>query len=220
MCFHYYWVNVQINFRTKRSGLCHLLSHSTFWKPDGVYVLVHAIVMLDVPNKPLKTKALENHAGITHLSFWNVHQDSKAGQVAALARDMALVSGKQLASSGGPGTCSANPVGKKGIPGSHPLISILPPAAITLQDSSCSTTREARKYQDRNIYSCHLPENVINLKSLELMYFLMWHLTLPASICVFVTFWFQFKIIYKKFHFCVSDHTSKMGKRLHSANWP
>lgn len=88
--------------------------------------------MLDVPNKPLKTKGLENHTGITHLSFWNVHQDGKAGQVAALARNMALVSGKQLASPGGPGTCSANPVGKKGISGSHPLISPVPPAVITL----------------------------------------------------------------------------------------
>lgn len=35
-----------------------------------------------------------------------------------------------------------------------------PPAAIALQGSSCSTTREDCKYQDRNIYSCHLPERV------------------------------------------------------------
>lgn len=41
----------------------------------------------------------------------------------ALASDMALVSGKQLTSSRGPGTCPANPVGKKGISESCPLIS-------------------------------------------------------------------------------------------------
>lgn len=41
----------------------------------------------------------------------------------ALASNMALVSGKQLTPSGGPGTCPANPVGKKGISECHPLIS-------------------------------------------------------------------------------------------------
>lgn len=41
----------------------------------------------------------------------------------ALASDMALISGKQLTPSGGPGTCPANPVGKKGISESHPQIS-------------------------------------------------------------------------------------------------
>lgn len=41
----------------------------------------------------------------------------------ALASNMALVSGKQLTSSGGPGTCPTNPAGKKGISESRPLIS-------------------------------------------------------------------------------------------------
>jgi len=41
----------------------------------------------------------------------------------ALASNVALVSGKQLTSSGGPGTCPTNPAGKKGISESRPLIS-------------------------------------------------------------------------------------------------
>lgn len=75
-------------------------------------------------NKPLKPKALESpEPDITDLSFWNVHQDGKAGYVVALASDMALVSGKQLTSSGGPGTWTTNPVWRKGISESHPLTS-------------------------------------------------------------------------------------------------
>lgn len=34
-CFHYYWANVQICFRTNRSGRCHLLSHWTGWACTG-----------------------------------------------------------------------------------------------------------------------------------------------------------------------------------------
>lgn len=88
----------------------------------------------------------------------------------ALAGNMAPVSGKQLTSSGGPGTCSANPAGKKGIYGSHPQISPSPLAATALQDSSHSTNREDCVYQDRNIYSGHLPDSTNNLKSPELKY--------------------------------------------------
>lgn len=74
--------------------------------------------------KPLKTKVSKNHEpDITHLSFGNVHEDSKAGYMVALASNMAVVSGKQLTPSGGPGTCPANPVGKKGISEQHPPIS-------------------------------------------------------------------------------------------------
>lgn len=107
---------------------------------------------------------------ITHLPFWNVHQNSKAGQMVALAGDMALVSGKQLTPSGRPGTCSANPAGKKGIYGSHPQISPSPLASTALQDSSHSTNRGDCMYQDRNIYCGHLPDNITDLKSLELKY--------------------------------------------------
>lgn len=58
----------------------------------------------------------------------------------ALAGNMALVPGKQLTPSGGPGTCPTNPVGKKGISEHHPLISpYLPLPSVTACAASTRT---------------------------------------------------------------------------------